>query len=46
MASIGVLAIGLTSLAPTLARADEGGVAFWLSGQMGVSLALPPSVGK
>lgn len=45
VAWIGGCAIGAASLAPGLARADEGGVAFWLSGQMGSFSALPGEPG-
>ena len=41
MGAVFGLALGLTLLLPTSARADENGISFWLPGQFGSLAALP-----
>ena len=41
----GVATVGFSLAAPSLARADEGGVGFWLPGQLGTLAAVPQTPG-
>jgi hypothetical protein len=41
----GAAAVGVSLAAPGLARADEGGVGFWLPGQLGTFAAVPQTPG-
>ena len=43
LASVAI--VGVTLAAPGLARADEGGVGFWLPGQLGTLAAVPQTPG-
>ena len=43
MASVAI--VGVSLVAPGLAHADEGGVGFWLPGQLGTLAAVPQTPG-
>jgi hypothetical protein len=44
-AGFGLIAVGMSLAAPSLARADEGGVSFWFPGQFGSLAAVPQAPG-